>query len=547
MFREGNFHPPWFDPAMPSRERSVLAPLLDHWASATPERVFAVFEDGEQWTLAETRAKVLAVAVGLFQLGVRRGDPVSVWLPNGKTMLLVWFAANYLGALFCPINTSLRGNLLAHVIRNSGAKLMVCHAVLMERLHDIDLAQLEAIVTVGDYAGTAPGARRLYQDSALQGDADAAGALPVLPAMQPWDPFGIIYTSGTTGPSKGVLVSYLQLYAAASVGFGYMGPEDRILVNLPMFHVGGTNTIFAALVRGASFLLVDGFDSRKFWKQVKEFRCTTAGLVGAMTEFLSKAPPAEGEKDNPLTIVALGPVTPQTVLLAERYGFRYKTGFNMTEVSCPLVAELDTKAFGSCGKPRDGIECRLVDEHDQEVPAGQLGEMIVRSELPWVISSGYNGMPEATAKAWRNGWFHTGDVFRKDAQGNYFFVDRAKDTIRRRGENISSQEVECEVLAHPAVQEAAAIPVKSADGEDDVMVVLATRPGTVVDPAELLQFLIPRMAHFMLPRYVRIMSALPKTDTNKIQKVDLRKDGVTFDTWDRDAAGIVVKRQKLHG
>ncbi|MGE4244255.1 AMP-binding protein [Ramlibacter sp.] len=544
MFVEGNFNPPWFNPAMPSRERSVLAPLLDHWASKTPDRVFAVFEDGEQWTWVETRAKVLAVADGLYRLGVRRGDPVSAWLPNGKTMLLIWFATNYLGALFCPINTSFRGNLLAHVIRNTGAKLMVCHAGLMERLHDIDLAQLEAIVISGDHEGAAPGARRLYPESALQGDANAVGASP---PTQPWDPFGIIYTSGTTGPSKGVLVSYLQLYSAALVGFGYMGPDDRILVNLPMFHVGGTNTIFAALVRGASFLLVDGFDSRKFWKQVKEFRCTTTGLVGAMTEFLSKAPPAEGEKDNPLTLVALGPVTPQTVLLAERYGFRYKTGFNMTEVSCPLVAGFDTRAFGSCGKPRDGIECRLVDEHDQEVPDGQLGELVVRSDLPWVITSGYNGMPEATAKAWRNGWFHTGDVFRKDAQGNYFFVDRAKDTIRRRGENISSQEVECEVLAHPAVQEAAAIPVKSADGEDDVMVVLATRPGASVDAAELLQFLIPRMAHFMLPRYVRFMPALPKTVTNKIQKAELRKDGVTFDTWDRDAAGIVVKRQKLLG
>lgn len=545
MFVEGNFNPPWFNPAMPARERSVLAPLLDYWASTTPERVFAIFEDGEQWTWTETRAKVLATAQGLRQLGVCQGDSVSVWLPNGKAMFLVWFAANYLGALFCPINTSFRGNLLAHVIRNSGAKLLVCHAALMERLHDIDLAQIEAIVATGDYSGTAPGARRVHPGTALQGDATALGPTPT---MQPWDTYGIIYTSGTTGPSKGVLVSYLQLYTSGVGGYGYMGPDDRILVNLPMFHVGGTNSIFAALVRGASFLLVDGFDSHKFWTQIKEYRCTTtAGLIGAMTEFLSKAPPTEDEKDNPLTIVALGPVTPQTVLLAERYGFSYKTGFNMTEVSVPLIAEFNTQAFGSCGKPRDGVECRLVDENDQEVHEGQLGELIVRSDLPWAITSGYNGMPEATARAWRNGWFHTGDVFRKDAQGNYFFVDRAKDAIRRRGENISSLEVEREVLAHPAVQEVAAIPVSNPCGEDDVMVALAAKPGTIIDPAELLQFLIPRMAHFMVPRYVRIMAALPKTATNKIQKVELRKEGITADTWDRDAAGIVVKRERLRG
>jgi crotonobetaine/carnitine-CoA ligase len=528
---------------MPSRERSVLGPLLDHWASTTPERVFAVFEDGECWTWAETRARVLATAHGLRRLGVRQGDPVGVGLPNGKTMFLVWFAANYLGALYCPINTSFRGNLLGHVISNSGAKLLVCHAALMDRLNDIDLAQVEAIVASGDHAGCAPGGRRVLPASALHGAAAALGATPV---VQPWDTHGIIYTSGTTGPSKGVLVSYLQLYASGVLSYGYMGPEDRILVNLPMFHVGGTNSIFTALVRGASFYLVAGFDSRNFWAQIKKYHCTTtAGLIGAMTEFLSKAPPVEGERDNPLTIVTLGPVTPQTEMLAARYGFSYLTGFNMTEVSVPLVADLNTRAFGSCGKPRAGIECRLVDENDQEVPDGALGELILRSDLPWAITSGYNGMPEATARAWRNGWFHTGDMFRKDSGGNYFFVDRAKDAIRRRGENISSLEVEREVLAYPAVQEVAAIPATNASGEDDVMVVLAAKPGATVDPAELLQFLIPRMAHFMVPRFVRIVGALPKTATNKIQKAELRKEGITADTWDRDAAGVVIKREKL--
>ena len=543
MFVEGDFNPPWFNPAMPSRERSVLAPLLDYWAQTTPERVFAVFEDGEQWTWHETRERVRATAQALRALGVGQGDSVGVWLPNGKTMFLVWFAANYLGALYCPINTSFRGNLLAHVVRNAGAKVLVCHARLMERLQDIDLAQVETLVCAGEHDGPAPGGRRLLGAAALDGDAAALGPVP---QVQPWDTYGIIYTSGTTGPSKGVLASYLQLYASGVLSYGYMGPDDRILVNLPMFHVGGTNSIFTALVRGASFYLVDSFDSRSFWDQIRKYRCTTtSGLIGAMTEFLAKAPPAEGERDNPLKIVTLGPVTPQTVVLAERYGFSYMTGFNMTEVSVPLVAELNTRAFGSCGKPRAGIECRLVDEHDIEVPVGQTGELILRSDLPWSMTTGYNGMPEATAKAWRNGWFHTGDVFRRDADNNFYYVDRAKDAIRRRGENISSLEVEREVLAHPAVQEVGAIPAANPGGEDDVMVVVAPKPGATVDPAELLQFLIPRMAHFMVPRYVRIVPSLPKTPTNKIQKAELRKEGVTADTWDRDAAGIVVKREKL--
>ena len=546
MFVAGEFNPPWFDPSMPDRGRCVLAPLLDHWAAITPDKVFAIFEDGEQWTWARSRAEVRAVAHGLQQLGVRKGDAVAVWLPNGKTMFTAWFAISYLGAVFCPINTSFRGNLLAHVIKNAGAKLMVCHARLADRLHDVELNQLEAIVPVGEWGesgGTVPAGLRLHPRSALRGDGDALGPLP---EMQPWDTYGIIYTSGTTGPSKGVLVSYLQLYASGMVSYGYIGADDRMLVNLPMFHVGGTNSIYSILVRGASFVLVDGFDSRNFWHRIKSTGCTTtAGLIGAMTDFLAKAPRSEGEKDNPLRFVTLGPVNQQTLELAARYDFSYITGFNMTEVSVPLIADVDTRAFGSCGKPRDGMQCRLVDENDQEVAVGQLGELVLRSDLPWTITTGYNGMPEATARAWRNGWFHTGDIFRKDEHGNFFYMDRAKDAIRRRGENISSLEVEREVLSYASVLEVAAIPVPNASGEDEVMVVVAPRPSETVDPAELLRFLIPRMAHFMLPRYVRIVQALPKTETNKIQKAGLRKEGVTSDTWDRDAAGIVVKREKL--
>ena len=543
MLVEGKFNPPWFDPSMPDRTQCVLAPLLEHWAAATPERVFAIFEDGEQWTWARTRDEVRSAAQGLRQLGVGKGDSVAVWLPNGKSIFVAWFAISYLGAVYCPVNTSFRGNLLAHVIRNSGARLLICHPRLIERLHDVDLAQLEAIVVAGEFRGAAPAGRQLHAASALKGDGAALGAVP---DMQPWDTYGIIYTSGTTGPSKGVLVSYLQLYTTALVSYGYVEPDDRMLINLPMFHVGGTSSIYSTLARGASFVLVDGFDSKNFWNQIKNFGCTTtAGLIGAMTDFLAKAPPSEFERDNPLRMVTLGPVNQRTVELAERYGFSYLTGFNMTEVSVPLVADVDTHAFGSCGKPRDGMQCRLVDENDLEVAIGQLGEMVLRADLPWTITTGYNGMPEATARAWRNGWFHTGDMFRKDEHGNYFYMDRAKDAIRRRGENISSLEVEREVLSHKQVLEVAAIPVPNASGEDDVMVVLAPKPGETIDPAELLRFLMPRMAHFMVPRYVRMVAALPKTETNKIQKAGLRKEGITADTWDRDAAGIVVKREKL--
>jgi crotonobetaine/carnitine-CoA ligase len=200
---------------------------------------------------------------------------------------------------------------------------------------------------------------------------------------------------------------------------------------------------------------------------------------------------------------------------------------------------------GSCGRPRPGVEARVVDANDCEVAPGEVGELIVRTDRPWAMNHGYYKNPAATAEAWRNGWFHTGDGFRRDEAGNFFFVDRMKDAIRRRGENISSFEVEAEVCAHPAVREAAAVAVKSEVSEDEVLIAVSLAEGAALDPAELIAFLRPRMAHFMVPRFVRIIDDLPKTPTQKVQKHLIRTEGVTDATWDREKAGIVIKRERL--
>jgi crotonobetaine/carnitine-CoA ligase len=265
-----------------------------------------------------------------------------------------------------------------------------------------------------------------------------------------------------------------------------------------------------------------------------------------MTGFLLKEPPKPTDRDHHLTILMV-PYTEDGPRFAERFGASVYTVFNMTEVSCPTISVCNPATPFTCGTVREGVEVRLVDENDCEVPTGQIGEMIIRTERPWALNHGYFGNPEATARAWRNGWFHTGDAFRKDAAGNFYFVDRMKDAIRRRGENISSFEVESEVATHPDVREAAAIPVPSEISEDDVMVVVAPMPGRDIDPAALIEYLRPRMAHFMVPRYVRILPELPKTPTQKVQKHLLRAEGVTADTWDRDKAGIKVGREKIGG
>lgn len=534
--------PPWFDPAMPSREQCVLRHVLDAAVLAHPDRTFALFEDGRSWTYREARAIARDTAEAFARLGVKRGDMVSVWLPNGPAAVRVWFGLNYLGAVFAPINTAYRGRLLEHVLANTGAKLLVVHADLTPRLADVDLARTEQLVVVGE-GGTAPAGETALPFSALDGDgANLAEDAPI----EPWDVWGVIYTSGTTGPSKGVLQTYLQIWTTGRCTYGYMTPDDRMLINLPMFHVSGTGSLYAVLTTGASLALKEGFSTQRFWEELRETgSTTTAGLIGAMADFLSKAEPRPDDADNPLRWVCMTPINASTVAFAKRFDFGWHTGFNMSEISAPLVSPPRTESESSCGRPRAGVEVRIVDEHDIEVPVGQVGELIVRSDLPWTMTPGYLNMPEATARVWRNGWFHTGDAFRRDAAGEFYFVDRMKDTIRRRGENISSFEVEAEIAAHPAVLAAAAVAAPSAHGEEEILACVTLKPGASLAPAELAAWLAPRVAHFMTPRYVRILDELPMTPTNKVRKADLRAPEVLAGAWDREAAGMVLKKERF--
>jgi len=535
-------HPPWFDPSSTTRDDCVVPRLIDRYAASTPDKVFIRFETGETWTWAQTRQIALATAAGLQALGVKAGDIVSAWAPNSAALTRVWFGANYAGAALAPINTSFRGRLMEHAIATCGSQLMIVHPELAPRLSGLSLGALQQVVLTGVPAGPLDLPVKVLPFDVLDGDASVA----VIADLELWDTPVIIFTSGTTGPSKAVVTSYLQEWTTAMATYGYMTADDRILVNLPMFHVGGISGMTAALARGASVALFEAFDTRRFWSLIRETGSTTcSGLIGALTTFLLKEPPRPDDRDNPFRICTLSPLSEETVALAERFGFDYMSGFNMTELSAPLVTAINEPTMRSCGYPRTGIECRVVDDHDQESPNGENGELIVRCDQPWTVFKEYLGNPKATAEAWRNGWFHTGDMVRRDDAGRFYFVDRKKDAIRRRGENISSLEIEIEVAAFADVREVAAYGVDLPGGEQEVMVCVSPQPGVEVDPKALIEFLIPRMAHFMVPRYVRVEAELPKTPTNKIQKVDLRSQGVTNLTWDREAAGIRLRREKL--
>lgn len=530
------------DPRVPPRDVCVTRYLIQRWAKEKPEQEFAVFEDGETWNYAQLLEKVERLAAGLSRQGVSRSDHVAVWMFDGKEAILTFFAINYLGAVFVPFNTAYKGKVLEHVLANSDASILIAHAQLVPRLNDIDTATIKKVVLVGEGGSDTPLQSCQYAQLAA-----CADEVPTLDSpIEPWHTQSIIYTSGTTGPSKGVLSSYLHIFTnAGPETWHFVTGEDRFLINMPIFHIGGMGVIFVMLARGGSIAVMDGFSTEKFWPFVRQTRTTSFFLLGVMATFLLKQPPTEEDKNHSVRVAFMVPLTETCVEFNQRFGIDVYTIFNMTEISSPIVSEPNPTKRGTCGKARPGVDVRLVDENDCEVSLGEIGEMIVRTDRPWGMNHGYYKRPDATAEAWRNGWFHTGDCFRQDEDGYFYFVDRMKDAIRRRGENISSFEVEAEVVAFSSVREAAAYAVPSELGEDEVMIAVAPVEGSSIDELELMQFLGEHMAYFMVPRYVRILAELPKTASSKVMKHVLRSEGVTADTWDRDAHDIKFRREKL--
>ena len=539
MTRERDFT----DPRIPNRDECVLRYLLDRWANERPDQPHVVFADGAEWTFAELRDKVRTKAAGLRAMGIEQGEHVAVWLPNGPDALIAFYAINYIGAVFVPFNTAYRGQLLQHVIANSGARVLLVHPDLVPRLSEIDLGRVKRlVVTTGIEVPEAP--RPIQRFDELAGAADQT--LELARPIEPWDIQSIIYTSGTTGPSKGVLSSYLHMFSnAGPESWPMVDENDRYMCVAPIFHIGGMGPPFVMLARGASVAMIDNFSTEDFWAVAKATQSTVVFLLGVMATFLLKAEPRPDDRDHTVRKAFMVPLTGDAPAFTERFGVDIYTIFNMTEISSPIVSEANPKKIGTCGRVRDGVDVRLVDRNDCEVPIGEIGEMLVRTDRPWAMNSGYNANPEATAEAWRNGWFHTGDAFRRDEDGYFYFVDRVKDAIRRRGENISSFEVEADVCSHPAVREAAAVAVPSEFSEDEVMVIVAPVPGQKLEARQLAEFLIDTMPYFMVPRYIRILDELPKTPSAKVMKADLRKEGVTSDTWDREAAGLRVRREKF--
>ena len=504
----------------------------------------AIITEHEEITYDQLDARINSVGNAFVHMGVSKNDKVCVMLPNRPEFLYTWWGNAKLGGVTVPLNTALKGESLRYIIDHSDAETIVLSQRFVPVLTEIrqSLPQLKRLIVLRE---SDPQADPMPTDTIDFQELLSAPTASPMREINSEDIDSIMYTSGTTGLPKGVVHRHSRCYGGfiLPIVTGY-GATDRVYNTLPLFHVGGQNMVWMALVSDTSVALAERFSASRFWDDVRRYDATFTLFLGAMIPILMKQPPRSNDADNPLRI-ALSAAAPKNVWDAFEQRFNSKIVELYSQTEGGFIINTDAQAegkVGSMGKPGAGYEMQIVDANDQELPPGAVGELIYRPKDNRTLTEYYKN-PEATAEKTRGGWIRSGDLAYQDADGYFFFVDRKNDFMRRRGENISSFEVEKIVNRHPDVLESAAYAVPSELGEDDVMVAIVPQPGKRIDPTEFMAYCETNMTYFMIPRYVRMVVAFPKTATERTMKYQLKTEGVTADTWDREAVGYHVKRQ----
>ncbi|MTD52912.1 AMP-binding protein [Amycolatopsis pithecellobii] len=525
-------------------EASVLG-ALDHWASTTPENAFIQWKNEPAQTYGEFHKRTRRLAGGLRELGVSAGDTVLVMLPNGLEIVHAWLACNALGAVEVPVNTFLRGVFLEHILEDSQASVMIVDAASLPHLASVELPKrLRTLVVVGEEAPAVVGhASVVAYDTVL-----ASAPIASLRKAEFSDLSAIFYTSGTTGPAKGIMFTYGQGCVAArnylrAAGAGH---DDVFFCCMPLFHSNAQILqIGAPLMAGARISIWPEFSASQWLNQVRSVGATVSNMLGVMTEFVHRQPVRDDDADNPLRVLQTVPA-PATIVgdFERRFGVTCIDGYGLTDAGMVAFRRHDEPLVpGSSGRPVDDFEVVIADpDTDVPLPAGTVGEILIRPRVPFGFMRGYWRRPEVTVKAWRNLWFHTGDAGMIDEDGNLYFRDRMGDSIRVRGENISSSEIEAVLNAHPSVGQCAAVAVPAEVGDYDILIAVVPAPGASIDPSALLRHCEGRMPYYAVPRYVDIVPSLPMTATQKVRKVELRQRGMSPSTWDRLKEGYSVSR-----
>ncbi len=489
------------------RGHMTVARVLEKAVASCPDRAWLVTDD-RRVTYREMDEASNRLARGFAGIGVAPGETILLMLPNTVDHVIVFCALAKLGAVQVPVNTAYRGTILSHMMNDSLATTMIVDRQFLDRIAFVaeGLDHLERLVLYSEDAGEGdttelpPGLDGRFE--ALDFGplyADSAAPLPDGPRYD--DLIAVMYTSGTTGRSKGVMMThaYAYEYGRTLVYCGALREGDVYYAPLPLFHIAGIwAVIYVAAQMEGTAVLPAGFSITSFWEDVNRHGVNVTFLLGAMGNFLYQQPPKPDDADNPLERLLMGPLIPEYEDFERRFGVKVSTAYGSSEINCPMVGVPPLPNGRTCGRlHNDLFEVRIVDEHDQEVPVGEVGELLVRPLRPWITMSGYWRNPEATAAMWRNLWLHSGDTLKRDADGYYYFIDRTKDAMRRRGENISSLEVENEINEHPDVVECAVFGVASEHTEQEVMASIKLLDGQTQDPEGMIRFLEPRMAYFM--------------------------------------------------
>jgi carnitine-CoA ligase len=547
----------WYAKEDPTRW--VLAEILRARAEATPDRDYLKFADGPWISYGQVNAQANRIANALIARGVHKGESVSVMLPNCAEFLPVWYGILKAGAVMSSINTAYKGDFLSWTINLVEARKLVISDLYLDRLDLIkdELPLLEHVIVMrtGKQEGPDPAKWKWepLEELLTGSDAEPDGV------EYSWtDDARIMFTSGTTGRSKGVIkqnaADYFSARGLLEVVSATAGKsvedlsEDTFFSCLPLFHSNAqVLSGYPALVAGGRVAYVERFSSSQFWQQVINAEATIFNSIGAVSYFIYNIPASELDRAHKVHTVFAAPA-PKDIYneFQERFGVKFIEGYGLTETGMATYMDPTRPAVpGSMGKANPGYEVTIVEPGtDRPLAPGTPGEIVVDMKIPNIVMRAYYGMPEKTAEDFRNLKLHTGDLGRMDEDGYFYFMDRVKDYIRRRGENVSSMEVERQAGDHPNIREVAAIGVKAGEGassEDEIMIVCIPE-GEAPDPAEYTHWMAERMPYFMVPRYIRFVDQLPKTPTERVQKVKLREQGITEDTFDREAAGITIKR-----
>jgi crotonobetaine/carnitine-CoA ligase len=509
----------------------TVATVLDRRAAQFPDRVMMSIA-GVDVTFEQMRRRSRAAGNMLAHLGIGRGDCVALFTATCPEWVYFWLGAARIGAVSAAVNAANKGDFLLHTLRLSRAKVILTDAERRPRVDEI-VGQLDTVTDV------------MVQDDSLTEALCGAADQPVNDSPAGLADVGVLfYTSGTTGPSKAVATTWHYLFSvAATASMAWEFREGEVLwTAMPLFHLSAAPSVLAPMLVGGTTVLAKAFHPGEVWDDIRARGAIGFAGAGAMVSMLQNLPADPRDARLPLRFISAAPIAADSYRdIEKRYGCRIVTMYGMTEAFPVAVkAVADDGVPGTSGRPNPDFDVRIVDADGDPLPPGAVGEIACRPKRPHVMSEGYVGQDSRIEPHPK--WFRTGDLGRLDADHNLTYVDRVKDSLRRRGENVSSVEVETVVMRHPAVAEAAAVGVPSELGEDDILLIVTLRPGATLDCAELLDFCATRMPYFCVPRFVEAVDELPKNGIGRIRKDLLRSRGLSSGAWDREKEGYTVGR-----